>query len=395
MEADAVGGQHHRGAAVGHGDGALGLGRGPAPARSGPARRRPSARGGASRAARAPPRASWPGEANAAAALRRRRVRAAGRPTAASGTASRASRNQGAPKLTGRRGAARAAWSGAHGTVRRSPAAADGDAHGVAGLAAARPRTTRRPGCAPGGRRCPRSRRRPRCRPARSAGPPLVTSRTRAPPRGSAELVRPMNGRSIRSPALSRGSTSRMVSAGTAKPMPMLPWAPAVAIWELTPTTRPRAVEQRAAGVAGVDGRVGLDHAVDLEAVGGLDVALQAGDDARGGGAVQAQRVADGHHLVAHPHVVGLGQGQRPARAPRCRGRPSARPGPRRGRCRARGRGPPGRRRRSARRPAWRCPPRGSWSRSCRCRPPGSPSPESWVAPWRTRMETTAGPAAA
>ena len=41
------------------------------------------------------------------------------------------------------------------------------------------------------------------------------------------------------------------------------------------------AVDQRPAGVAGVDRRVGLDHVADREAVGGLDLALERRDDAR------------------------------------------------------------------------------------------------------------------
>ena len=45
-----------------------------------------------------------------------------------------------------------------------------------------------------------------------------------------------------------------------------------------------RAVDQRPAGVAGVDRRVGLDHVRDREAVGGLDLALDRGDDAGGDG---------------------------------------------------------------------------------------------------------------
>ena len=69
------------------------------------------------------------------------------------------------------------------------------------------------------------------------------------------------------------------VLIGTAKPMPTEPLLPVpVAIWELMPITR-RGVDQRAAGVAGVDRGVGLDDVGDREAVGGADLALQRGDD--------------------------------------------------------------------------------------------------------------------
>ena len=53
--------------------------------------------------------------------------------------------------------------------------------------------------------------------------------------------VRPRNAW-LTSPSSSRSSTTSLaVSAGTAKPIPMLPWPPAVAIWELIPITSPSA----------------------------------------------------------------------------------------------------------------------------------------------------------
>src|SRR3954452_14835946 len=61
-------------------------------------------------------------------------------------------------------------------------------------------------------------------------------------------------------------------------------------------------VEERAARVAGVDRCVGLDDLVDLDAVGGADVAAEAGDDARGRRAVEAERVADRDRGVADLH---------------------------------------------------------------------------------------------
>src|SRR5207245_2401304 len=56
-------------------------------------------------------------------------------------------------------------------------------------------------------------------------------------------------------------------------------------------------VEQRAAGVAGVDGGVGLDRGAQATVVFG-DIAAESGDDTRGDGAGQAQRVADGDDAV-------------------------------------------------------------------------------------------------
>ena len=54
---------------------------------------------------------------------------------------------------------------------------------------------------------------------------------------------------------------------GMAKPMPELWSAPLEAIMVLMPMTSPLRVEQRAAGVAGIDGRVGLDGVFNGRAV--------------------------------------------------------------------------------------------------------------------------------
>ena len=70
-------------------------------------------------------------------------------------------------------------------------------------------------------------------------------------------------------------------------------------------------VDQRAARVAGVDRRVGLDHVVDREPVGRLDLALQGGDDAAGDGAVEAERVADRDHRVADFDLRGVAERER------------------------------------------------------------------------------------
>ena len=75
-------------------------------------------------------------------------------------------------------------------------------------------------------------------------------------------------------------------------------------------------VDQRPAGVAGVDGGVGLDR-VDVGAVaaaalvaGGHRPVLRA-DDAAGDGAGQAQRRADRHDRVADDDRVGVAERQR------------------------------------------------------------------------------------
>ena len=91
----------------------------------------------------------------------------------------------------------------------------------------------------------------------------------------------------------------------------MLPPPPAVAICELIADHAATAVDQRAARVARVDRRVGLDHVLDREAVGSLDLPLERAHDSRRDGAVEAERVSDRDHRVADPHVRGVAQCQR------------------------------------------------------------------------------------
>jgi hypothetical protein len=92
---------------------------------------------------------------------------------------------------------------------------------------------------------------------------------------------------------------------GTAKPMPTLPPPPfAVSICELTPITRPLRVDQRPAGVAAVDRRVGLDHVVDRVVVGRAHLALERADDARGDRPLEPERVSDRDDGVADPDDV-------------------------------------------------------------------------------------------
>src|SRR5207253_685939 len=70
-------------------------------------------------------------------------------------------------------------------------------------------------------------------------------------------------------------------------------------------------VEQRAAGVPGVDRRVGLDHAGERPSVGGGRAAIQAGDDAGRERTLKAERRTDGERGVADLQAVGVAQGQR------------------------------------------------------------------------------------
>ncbi len=67
-------------------------------------------------------------------------------------------------------------------------------------------------------------------------------------------------------------------------------------------------VEQRAAGVAGIDGGVGLDGVFDRGAGRAADGADGA-DDAAGHGAGEAEGIADGVDLLADDEVAGIGEG--------------------------------------------------------------------------------------
>ena len=63
------------------------------------------------------------------------------------------------------------------------------------------------------------------------------------------------------------------------------------------------AVEQRSARVAPVDGSIGLDDVVDGEVVGRRDQPLECAHDAGGRGAVETERIADGHDRVTDSHL--------------------------------------------------------------------------------------------
>ena len=64
-------------------------------------------------------------------------------------------------------------------------------------------------------------------------------------------------------------------------------------------------VEQRAAGIAAIDGGVGLDVVVVRT---GIDVAVARRDDAGGHRAAEAERIADRDHPFAEPQLVGIAE---------------------------------------------------------------------------------------
>ena len=65
-------------------------------------------------------------------------------------------------------------------------------------------------------------------------------------------------------------------------------------------------VDERAAGVARIDGRVGLDEIFIHAAIGH---AVLRADDAFGHGLADAERIADGQHHVADADFLAVGEG--------------------------------------------------------------------------------------
>ena len=65
-------------------------------------------------------------------------------------------------------------------------------------------------------------------------------------------------------------------------------------------------VEQRSAGVAGIDGGVGLDEVLELAGDAGLDGAIFGGDDAGGNGLREGKGAADGFNPVADLGLIGV-----------------------------------------------------------------------------------------
>ena len=71
-------------------------------------------------------------------------------------------------------------------------------------------------------------------------------------------------------------------------------------------------VQERAAGVAAVDGGVGLDHPAQHSAILELDGAIQGADDARGEGALElSEGIANDHGGLTDLEGRGIAQGQR------------------------------------------------------------------------------------
>ena len=153
--------------------------------------------------------------------------------------------------------------------------------------------------------------------PARAAGLFRATLATSAPagrfrPRLSAISgvtacsLAPSHGRFTALPPLLRGSDDdRTMLAGMAKPMPCEP-PEREKIAVLTPTSRPVEIDQRAAGIAGIDRGIGLDEEL---IVGDADLrARQRRDDAVGHGLADAERIADREHHVADLQLVGIAE---------------------------------------------------------------------------------------
>ena len=65
-------------------------------------------------------------------------------------------------------------------------------------------------------------------------------------------------------------------------------------------------VQQRAAAIAGVDGRIGLKEVLILGAAAVGDVASRGADDAGGHGILKVERRPDGHRPVSHLHRIGI-----------------------------------------------------------------------------------------
>jgi hypothetical protein len=104
-------------------------------------------------------------------------------------------------------------------------------------------------------------------------------------------------------------TTALAVLMGMAKPMPALcPRARGDHGVDADDLAVP--VEQRASGVAGVDGGVGLDGFVDDQAVGLLHLA-DGTDDAAGEGSGEAEGIADGVDLLADLQIGGVAERHR------------------------------------------------------------------------------------
>ena len=155
--------------------------------------------------------------------------------------------------------------------------------------------------------------------PAASAGPPRVTVVTRVPvaramPSSAAmagpnlaSRLTPRKARVTLPVSINCRATAMKRLMGIEKPMPSLP-PELLAMAVLMPMISPRRLHKRAAAVAGIDGRVGLQKVLEADrVVAQLKIVPPAGaDDAERDRVAQAEGAADGQHEVADLHPIAV-----------------------------------------------------------------------------------------
>ena len=67
-------------------------------------------------------------------------------------------------------------------------------------------------------------------------------------------------------------------------------------------------INKRAAGIAAIDGRVGLNRFFDERGLAGLDGAAQRADHARSQRGLKTEGVANGKNFLAHLDSTGISQ---------------------------------------------------------------------------------------
>ena len=174
-------------------------------------------------------------------------------------------------------------------------------------------------------------------RPARSAGEPGITSttstaRSRPDARAQARRERP-GARGDADPGAAHAAVAHQLATTTRRVVALTGHGepePDARDRGVDPDDAPAAVDERAAGVARVERRVGLDHVVDHApgvAVADRQRAAERGDDARGHRAREAVRVADRDDELADAQRRGVaqlgGRRARRARSAAARGRVS------------------------------------------------------------------------
>ena len=162
--------------------------------------------------------------------------------------------------------------------------------------------------------------RSPVLRPARAAGLAGVTLATSAPdgrlsPRLSAISgvtacsFAPSHGRLTTEPPLLAEATDHLDHVGRNREADALRAARAREDRGVDADQAPAEIDQRAAGIAGIDGGIGLDEEL---VVGDADLgARHRRDDAVGHGLADGERIADGEHHVADLERVGIGELER------------------------------------------------------------------------------------